>query len=76
MSEYDQNELIVIEAIKSIHDKKKRADIGNISTYIKDLNPKEISKTLTKLCDEEIIFLACRSGLFSYRFYKKEYRKS
>ena len=59
----------IIQTIKDIHNKKKRADLDNISAGTKDMDLEGIKLVLEELCNENILNLATtRSGYESYRF--------
>ena len=63
---------ILINVIKKIHNKRKRADLDSIMIEAKDieLSTDEIVKLLETLCQENTLKLVSRDGENSYRFNK------
>ena len=61
---------ILINAIKKIHNKRKRADLDSIMIEAKviELSTDEIVKLLETLCQENTLKLVSRDGKNSYRF--------
>ena len=60
----------VLNSIRKIHDRKKRADVDSIVLEAKEMSPSKVKFLLQKLCDSEKIILMNRRGLSSYRFKK------
>ena len=59
---------IIIQTIKEIHKKKKRADIDSIAAGTRDVNLGDIKTTLEELCEEGVLKLTTtKSGFDSYR---------
>ena len=54
----------VIETIKNIHLRKKRADTDSIVTDIRE----GVKRLLNELCEENVLKLSTRAGKESYRF--------
>ena len=55
-------ENIVINSIKEIHTRKKKADLDSIITNIKDLTPEIIEETLKSLCQKNVLCIVERQG--------------
>ena len=64
-------ESIVINSIKEIHIRKKRADKDNIIVNTPDLEPEIVKDTLETLCKKNIVYVVNTRGVDSYRFVKK-----
>ena len=64
-------ESIVINSIKEIHIRKKRADKYNIIVNTLDLEPGIVKDTLETLCKKNIVYVVNTRGVDSYRFVKK-----
>ena len=63
-------ENIVINTVKEIHTRKKKADLDSIITNIKDLTPEIIEETLRSLCQKDVLCIVERQRVESYRFVK------
>lgn len=64
-------ENIVLNSVKEIHRRKKKADYDSIVTNTKDLHPEIIEQTLKDLCQQNILNKMERNGTESYLFVKQ-----
>ncbi|XP_057292682.1 uncharacterized protein LOC130648647 [Hydractinia symbiolongicarpus] len=64
-------ENIVLNSVKEIHRRKKKADYDSIVTNTKDLHPEIIEQTLKDLCQQNILNKTERNGTESYLFVKQ-----
>ena len=62
----------VLECIKEIHQKKKKADLHTIINKMKDFAPNDIKGILKSLCDKNILVTTQRNGTDSYIFTKND----
>ena len=62
----------VLECIKEIHQKKKKADLHTIINKMKDFAPNDIKEILKSLCDKNILVTTQRNGTDSYIFTKND----
>ena len=61
-------EVMILDSIKVIHNKKRKADINNITVMTKELEPNIVEETLESLCMKNVLHKIVRSG--SYLFVK------
>ena len=67
--EFEEN---VLECIKEIHKKKKKADLHTIVNKMKDIDPNDIKEILKSLYEKNILVATQRNGTDSYMFTKND----